>query len=48
MATVDALLAPKVFNLKDKEPEQLLIDFDAYKKTVKNFFIATAACQEGS
>lgn len=42
MATVDALLAPKVFNLKDKEPEQLLIDFDAYKKTVKNFFIATA------
>ena len=30
------------FKAKDKEPEQLLIDFDAYMKTVKNFFIATA------
>jgi hypothetical protein len=42
MATVDALLVPKAFKVKDKEPEQLLIDFDAYMKTVKNFFIATA------
>ena len=36
------MLAPKAFKVKDKEPEQLLIDFDAYMKTVKNFFIATA------
>ena len=37
MAMVDALLAPKAFKVKDKEPEQLLIDYDAYMKTVKNF-----------
>ena len=42
MATVEALLAPKVFKMKDKEPEQLLVDFDTYMKTVKNIFIATA------
>ena len=36
------MLAPKAFKVKDKEPEQLLIDYDAYMKTVKNFFIATA------
>ena len=38
MATMEALLAPKVFKTKDKEPEQLLIDFDTYMKTVKNVF----------
>ena len=41
MATVDALLAPKAFKVKDKEPEQLLIDYDVYIKTVNNFYIAT-------
>ena len=40
MATVDALV-PKAFKVKDKEPEQLLIDYDVYTKTVNNFFIAT-------
>ena len=36
-------MAPKVFKVKDKEPEQLLmlIGFNAYVKTVKNFLIAT-------
>ena len=42
MATVDALLGPKAFKVKDKEPEQLLINFDAYMKTVNNFYVATA------
>ena len=28
--------------MKDKEPEQLLINFDTYMKMVKSFFIATA------
>ena len=38
---VDALIAPKAFKSKDKDPETLLIDFDLYIKTIKNFFIAT-------
>ena len=40
-AGVDALIAPKAFKSKDKDPETLLIDFDLYIKTIKNFFIAT-------
>ena len=28
--------------MKDTDPDQPLIDFDAYMKTVKNFLIATA------
>ena len=38
---VDVLLAPKAFKVKDKEPEQLLIDYNVYIKTVNNFFMAT-------
>ena len=41
MAGVDALIAPKPFKMKDKDPETLLIDFDLYIKAVKNFFVAT-------
>ena len=40
-AGVDALIAPKAFKSKDKDPETLLIDFDLYIKTIKNFFITT-------
>ena len=35
------MIAPKAFKGKDKDAEALLIDFDLYVKTVKNFFIAT-------
>ena len=41
MAGVEALIAPKAFKAKEKVAETLLIDFDLYMKTVKNFFIAT-------
>ena len=41
MAGVDALIAPRAFKAKDKEAEVLLIDFDLYVKTIRNFFIAT-------
>ena len=41
VAGVDALIAPKPFKSKDKDPETLLIDFDLYIKSIKNFFIAT-------
>ena len=41
VAGVDALITPKPFKSKDKDPETLLIDFDLYIKTIKNFFIAT-------
>ena len=34
-AGVDALIAPKAFKSKDKDPETLLIDFDLYIKTIK-------------
>ena len=34
------MIAPKAFKSKDKDPETLLIDFDLYVKTIKNFFIA--------
>ena len=36
---LDALLAPGKFKGKDKDNEQLLVDFDLYVKTVNNFFI---------
>jgi hypothetical protein len=42
MAGVDALIAPKAFKAKDKEAEVLLIDFDLYVKTIRNFFKDTA------
>ena len=35
------MIAPKAFKGKDKDAEALLIDFDLYVKTVKNFFVAT-------
>ena len=41
MNGVEGLIAPRQFKGKDKDPETLLIDFDLYIKTVKNFFIAT-------
>ena len=41
MAGVDALIAPKAFKAKDKDAESLVIDFDLYVKTIKNFFVAT-------
>ena len=34
-------LPPKPFKSKDRDPETLLIGFDLYIKTIKNFFIAT-------
>ena len=40
VAGVDALITPKPFKSKYKDPETLFIDFDLYIKTVKNFFIA--------
>ena len=36
---LEALLAPGKFKGKDKDNEQLLVDFDLYVKTVNNFFI---------
>ena len=36
----EALLAPGEFKGKDKDNEQLLVNFDVYVKTVNNFFIA--------
>jgi hypothetical protein len=41
MAGVEALIAPKPFKSKDKDPETLLVDYDLYIKAVKNFFVAT-------
>ena len=40
MATLEAMLAPKQFSSKGKDPEQLLIDFDMYIKTVNNYLLA--------
>ena len=40
MASFDALLSPGQFKARDKEPEQLLMDFDLYVKGMKNFFVA--------
>ena len=40
MATLEAMLAPKQFSSKAKDPEQLLIDFDLYIKTVNNYLLA--------
>ena len=36
MATLEAMLAPKQFSGRGKDPEQLLIDFDLYINTVNN------------
>ena len=41
MATMEAMLAPKPFQGKDLDPEDLLIEFDKYVKMIKTFFIAT-------
>ena len=41
MATMEAMLAPKVFSGKDLDPEDLLIEFDKYVKSTRNFFLAT-------
>ena len=40
MLAPKALLAPKAFAAKGKDPEQLLIDFDLYIKTVNNYLLA--------
>ena len=40
MATLEAMLAPKAFKAKGKDPEELLIDFDLYIKTVNNYLLA--------
>ena len=39
VSALDALLAPGRFKGKEKDNEQLLVDFDLYVKTVNNFFI---------
>ena len=41
MAGVEALIAPKPFKAKDKDPETLLIDFDLYIKCFNNYLVAT-------
>ena len=41
MAGVEALIDRKAFKAKETVAETLLIDFDLYMKTVKNFFIST-------
>ena len=40
MANLEAMIAPKVCVEKGKDPEQLLIDFDLYIKTVNNYLLA--------
>ena len=40
MATLEAMLAPKTFTAKGKDPEQLLIDLNLYIKTVDNYLLA--------
>ena len=45
MATVDTLIFPIPFKGKNKDPEQLLIHFDSYMKTV-NIFITTGNKRE--
>ena len=41
MAGVEALIDRKPLKAKETVAETLLIDFDLYMKTVKNFFIST-------
>ena len=48
MATLEAMLAPKQFSSKGKDPEQLLIDFDLYIKTVNNYLLAVEKEQASS
>ena len=36
---LDAILAPGRFKGKEKDNDQLLVNFDCYTKTVNNFFI---------
>ena len=47
MATLEAMLAPKTFAAKGKDPEQLLIDFDLYIKTVDNYLLAVEKDEGG-
>ena len=37
---MEAMLAPKPFQAKDLDQEDLLIDFDKYVKMMRTFFIA--------
>ena len=48
MAMLEAMLAPKQFSSKGKDPEQLLIDFDLYIKTVNNYLLAVEKDQASS
>ena len=41
MATLEAMLAPKAFAGKELDPEDMLIEFNKYVKTIKNLFMAT-------
>ena len=41
MATMEAMLAPKGFAGKELNPEDMLIEFDKYVKTIRTFFMAT-------
>ena len=41
MAGVEALIAPKAFKAKDKDPETLLVDYDLYLKAMRIFSVAT-------
>ena len=41
LAGMEALIAPKSFKAKDKDPKTLLIDYDQYVKTIMNFLIVT-------
>ena len=45
---LEAMLAPKLFASKGKDPEQLLIDFDLYIKTVNNYLLAVEKDQASS
>ena len=41
MAGVEAFIAPKPFKGKENDPETLLVEYDLYVKSVKNFLLAT-------
>ena len=45
---LEAMLAPKLFSFKGKDPELLLIDFDPYIKTVNNYLLAVEKDQASS
>ena len=40
-AGFDVMLSPPEFKAKDKDLEQVLMEFDLYIRRIKNFFIAT-------